>query len=210
MRLRAVSPITLAVLGLAFLATPAAASDVEMEAPGTEAVTEHEDPEAAMEMAIPDVADTSPPVGHVERSSFTTAVVDREPQDAVDTLTNDHVQIAYFTEARGMAGSRLTHRWEHQGRVMAEVSFDVGGQRWRTHSVKTLDPEMLGEWQVSVLSNGKLLATESFRYVEFTTAASAPAEAAEETPDASAEASEAASSPAPPPDEPNPPAAPQP
>ena len=154
MRLRAISPITLAaiaaVAGLAALASTATASDIEMETPATEVVTEHEDAEAAVAMAIPDVPDTAPPVGHVERSSFTTAVVDREPQDAVESLTNDHVQIAYFTEARGMTGSRLTHRWEHQGRVMAEVSFDVGGPRWRTHSVKTLDPEMLGEWQVSV------------------------------------------------------------
>ena len=207
MRLRTVSPITLGILALA---APAIASDVEMDAPAAEAVTEHEDADAAMEMAIPDVPDPSPPVGHVERSSFTTAVVDREPQDAVDTLTNDHVQIAYFTEAMGMTGTRLTHRWEYDGVVMAEVSFDVGGPRWRTHSVKTLDPELLGEWTVSTLSNGKVLATESFQYVEVATQASAPAEATEASSMAPAEASEAASSPAPPPDEPSPPAAPQP
>ena len=46
-----------------------------------------------------------------------------------------------------------------------EVTFDVKGARWRVWSSKTLLPEWLGEWKVSVVDDdGKVLHSDSFTY----------------------------------------------
>ncbi len=121
--------------------------------------------------------------GSVARATFTSSIQEREPTDQLSTLTNDNDQIYYFTELRGMAGHSVTHRWEHDGKVVAEVPFDVGGDRWRVYSSKRLDPSWTGEWRASVIdATGTTLSVNTFNYDQATTAAdtattpSAPAE----------------------------------
>ncbi|MCW9055339.1 MAG: DUF2914 domain-containing protein [Gammaproteobacteria bacterium] len=102
----------------------------------------------------------------VVRSAFTTAIDNREPVDQVGQLTNDNTLINFFTEIRGMEGHAITHRWEKEGEVKAEVTFNVGGNRWRVWSSKNLQLEWLGNWQVSVIDEGgNVLAQESFAYI---------------------------------------------
>ncbi len=113
--------------------------------------------------------------GRVARSAFTTGVADREPADELSTLSNDVDRVLYFTDLRGLGGRTVVHRWQYKGEVVAEVPFAVGGPRWRVHSSKTLDPTWLGEWTVSVVVDGEVIASEGFSY----TAASAPAAAAD-------------------------------
>lgn len=105
--------------------------------------------------------------GSVARSTFTLAVVDREPKAAISQLPNDQRHIYYFTELKGMAGQTATHRWIHDGQTMAEVKFNVGAPRWRVWSSKTLMPSWTGTWTVSVLNElGQEIYSESFEYVE--------------------------------------------
>jgi hypothetical protein len=104
--------------------------------------------------------------GSVARSAFTREVLDREPQGEVSALENDATEIAYFTELRGLDGHLVTHRWELNGESMAEVAFEVRGERWRVHSKKTLDPSWLGTWSVVVVdATGTELSRETFDYV---------------------------------------------
>jgi hypothetical protein len=104
--------------------------------------------------------------GSVARSAFTREVLDREPQGEVSALENDATEIAYFTELRGLDGHLVTHRWELNGESMAEVAFEVRGERWRVHSKKTLDPSWLGTWSVVVVdATGAELSRETFDYV---------------------------------------------
>ena len=99
--------------------------------------------------------------GEVARAAFATAVVDREPVDTLDKLPADRQKIYFFTELRGMAGQTATHRWEHAGRVQAEVQFEVKGPRWRVWSSKNLPPDATGEWKVSVINgNGEVISEE--------------------------------------------------
>jgi hypothetical protein len=147
---------------IAFVATatftlPALASDVDRadaaDSPPAPAVSAAGDP-AAQE-------------GYVERSTITTNMIDREPQDEVRELTNDHTQVFYFSDLRNLAGETVTHRWEFDGSVIAEIPFAVGGPRWRVHSSKDLLPEWVGEWTVSIVdSGGQVLATDTFVYTE--------------------------------------------
>jgi RND family efflux transporter MFP subunit len=106
------------------------------------------------------------PVGRVVRATFTSGVTKREPVDSVETFPNDRDRVLFFTELHGMQGQTVTHRWEFNGRVVAEVPFEVRGWRWRVYSSKGLLPGQLGEWRVSVVDPaGRPLLTDTFRYV---------------------------------------------
>ena len=168
--------------------------------------------EVESDVAAPPVAEASDAeaievtsaLGYLERTGFTTVVAEREPQDSVEALSNDHVQVSYFTEARDMGGEAITHRWEYDGQVMAEVPFDIGGERWRFHSTKKLDPSWVGQWTVSIVdSGGQVLHTDTFTYEEIGVSGRSSAVAESDA----AEAGEAAGAPVPP-DDPATPAAP--
>ena len=114
----------------------------------------------------PPAAPTAP-AARVARATFTTGVIDREPQDSIRSISNDNVEIFFFSEIRDGSGATIIHRWEWNGQMMAEVPFEVGGPRWRIFSSKTLDPSWLGEWTVLLVdAAGQVLSRESFRYTE--------------------------------------------
>ena len=107
--------------------------------------------------------------GSVARSAFTTEIVDREPVNDLDSVSTEIKQIYFFTDLRNMSGNGVTHRWLHGGETRAEVSFNVGGPRWRVHSSKKLAPEWLGDWTVEVVdSSGSVIHKDSFIYSKAT------------------------------------------
>ena len=108
---------------------------------------------------------TAAAAGEVARAQFATGISDREPMDDVTELGMDQTQVYFFTELTGFSGETITHRWEHGGEMMAEVSFDVRGPRWRVWSSKQLQPGWTGEWKVSVVDGaGKVLTEKTFNY----------------------------------------------
>ena len=116
------------------------------------------DPTTAMENASSE---------HVARTVFTSEVQNREPTDTITSLSNDHNRIYFFSELTGLGGQIVTHRWEYQGKSMAEIKFNVGGPRWRVWSSKTLLPQWTGEWRVSIIDgSGNKIAEETFNYTE--------------------------------------------
>jgi hypothetical protein len=87
----------------------------------------------------------------------------------ITDLSNDHHKIYFFSDLTGLAGQVVTHRWEYQGKTMAEVKFNVGGPRWRVWSSKTLLPQWTGEWRVSILDgSGNKVGGGSFNYTQAT------------------------------------------
>jgi hypothetical protein len=104
--------------------------------------------------------------GSVARAIFTSAIVDREPVDELTDITTDLPRLYFFTDLRDLAGQIITHRWEYNGQVMAEIKFKVGGgPRWRVYSSKNLLPDWTGKWTVSVIDqNGQVLNNSSFEY----------------------------------------------
>jgi hypothetical protein len=103
--------------------------------------------------------------GSVARAQFTSAIQDREPTDKVSNLLNDKDRIYFFSEIKDAPNQKITHRWEHNGKVMSETSFDVGSSRWRVFSSKNLDPSWTGEWKVSVVDEaGSTLGASTFTY----------------------------------------------
>lgn len=97
----------------------------------------------------------------VARHQFTSAVESREPVDNLTDAMNLN-PLYYFTELKNFEGSVVTHRWIYEGDVMAEVSFNVGGPRWRVYSSKRFEPEWDGNWTVEVLDwQGKVVASDN-------------------------------------------------
>ena len=121
--------------------------------------------EPQSQMAQPADQMAAPAMGEVARAVFSHDIQDREPADAITQLSNDENKIFYFTELKGLEGQTVTHRWEYNGQVMAEVPFQVGANRWRVYSSKTLDPVWLGQWKASVVDqSGATLSVNTFTY----------------------------------------------
>ena len=105
--------------------------------------------------------------GSVSRATFTTAVINREPEDQITELTNNVQRIYFFTELKDMTGQTIHHRWSYNDQTMAEVEFTVGAPRWRIWSSKTLLPHWLGEWTVTVVNEaGEEITSNNFNYIE--------------------------------------------
>jgi Protein of unknown function (DUF2914) len=102
----------------------------------------------------------------ISRSVFTTEIINKEPAADLKQISVDNTRVYFFTEIQGLNGHTITHRWKYNGKVMAEVSFQVNGDRWRTWSSKNMLASWLGKWQVSVLDEGGNLIDQSeFEYV---------------------------------------------
>lgn len=167
-----------AVLFAVLLAAPAVAEDKAAMTATGDAATEPTSSKPAMTESAPAEKMPAPAAtttqdasqtmiqsgfsrGSVVRSIFTTAINDREPVDNIKSLGNDANTISYFTELRDMSGQMAKHRWEYNGEVVAEVEFNVKGPRWRVWSNKTLAPQLLGDWKVSVINGaGEVIAED--------------------------------------------------
>lgn len=103
--------------------------------------------------------------GEVVRSIITTEVVDREPVNDLAVVPLPDDTVLFFTELRNMEGQTVLHRWMLGSEQMAEVSFNVGGPRWRVWSSKNMMPEWIGDWTVQVVDgSGEIVAEKTFTY----------------------------------------------
>jgi len=115
--------------------------------------------------------------GSVVRSAFTTVIAEREPTENLQNLSNDNGQVMFFTELRDMSGQTAIHRWEYDGKVVAEVEFNVKGPRWRVWSSKSLVPQWTGDWKVSVVNGaGEVISEKNLSYDIATAPVATPTE----------------------------------
>src|SRR5680860_671796 len=74
----------------------------------------------------------------VVRAQFTTGIDNSQPVNSIHSVfsTNGQVfsldgrplpRLYYYTEINATRGEKIVHRWEHDGEVVAEASFDVAG-----------------------------------------------------------------------------------
>ncbi len=111
--------------------------------------------------SLPVYADTG-----VVRSIITTSIQNKEPVSDLQQVSSETTRVYYFTDVRGLNGHRISHRWEYNGKVMAEISFSIEADRWRTWSSKNMLASWTGNWQVTVLDEGgNILEQKQFDYV---------------------------------------------
>jgi len=107
------------------------------------------------------------PAGSVRRFHFTSDILEHEPVDKLIGLSNKDTEVYFFTELRNFQGQKITHRWQYDGELLADVTFNVGSPRWRVWSKKTLSPNWIGEIAVTVIDEQeRVLATEVLYYTE--------------------------------------------
>jgi Protein of unknown function (DUF2914) len=103
----------------------------------------------------------------VSRSAFTTAIENKEPASELKTISNNVGSVYFFTELTGLDGHTITHRWEYKSKIMAEIPFNIGANRWRTWSSKNILPGWTGTWKVSVLDEGgNVIEQNEFEYIK--------------------------------------------
>jgi type II secretory pathway predicted ATPase ExeA len=103
----------------------------------------------------------------VVRAQFTTGIREHEPINQLGPVIQaaEARQLYYFTELRNMRGETITHRWEHEGRVVTKVPFRIESDSWRVYSRKQLTPATRGNWLVVVTnSKGEVIRRDSFKY----------------------------------------------
>ncbi len=105
---------------------------------------------------------------NIRRAQFTNGIIKREPIDNVDELRASEKELKklyYFTELQGLKGQTITHQWQHENNVVAEIEFKVRGNRWRVYSSKYLQSHKKGSWQVVVKDEkGNRLEVSPFTY----------------------------------------------
>ncbi len=102
----------------------------------------------------------------ISRSVFTTEIKDKEPVSELTQISSDITRVYFFTDITGLNGHTIIHRWEYNGQVLAEIDFQVNGDRWRTWSSKNMLSSWLGKWQVSVLDEGgNVIEQSEFEYI---------------------------------------------
>jgi hypothetical protein len=174
----------ISLVSLFVLAAPLYAADPAM--PAAPAAGSAATPTAQPAAAAPATTPPAAAPGTVARSQFTTAIQNNEPADNVQALDAATNRVYFFTELRGMQGQTVTHRWELNGKVVHEQPLDVGAERWRTYSNKTINPDMAGEWKVSVIgANGETLSAST---ISMNAAAPAPSNIAPAAPGGAAPA----------------------
>lgn len=106
----------------------------------------------------------------IARAQFTSDVVEREPIDnlgpTIPVQYGGIQKVYFFTDLRDMSGDQVTHRWTLDGEMMAEIPFNIGGDRWRIWSSKRLLPGFDGLWAVEIVRNGSVIETHTFEYLD--------------------------------------------
>ena len=107
------------------------------------------------------------PHENISNAVFALDIKDRVPINIVEETDNSFGKIYFFTNIRNLDGERITHRWIYKDKVMADVSFDINGPRWRVWSSKNLWYTWIGKWKVQVLRmDGSLLYEKIFNYTD--------------------------------------------
>lgn len=103
----------------------------------------------------------------VTRFIITSSVIENEPVGTINGITFDNniATVYAFSEVNNLKDSSLYYIWRFNGKDVAKVKINIGGQRWRSHSSKFIQANMQGEWTVE-LQNGKgeILAANQFDY----------------------------------------------
>lgn len=115
----------------------------------------------------PETGDAAPIETSV-RTQLTSGLADMQPTDElvspIMVAPGGTRRVYFFTEARGMFGSRVTHRWQFEGTTLTQLPFVVAGDPWPVYSSKDILADQAGDWEVSILAeDGTVLASESFR-----------------------------------------------
>ncbi|MCH8010570.1 MAG: DUF2914 domain-containing protein [Candidatus Marinimicrobia bacterium] len=94
---------------------------------------------------------------------------ERIPLGVDKIFPNDIGALFCFTAIENLVtDDSVTHTWYYNGREMATIDLEVGRSPfWRTWSIKSIQPRLIGDWQVVVFdSKGYQLGFTTFQIIE--------------------------------------------
>ncbi len=104
-------------------------------------------------------------VGKVAEAVFTTDIVGGQPSDFRSNIENSVAEVFFYTVLEGMTGQTVSHRWRHDGKVMAVAEIVVKNDPDRVWSSNKMKPEWTGSWEVEVVDgSGQVIDTQSFAF----------------------------------------------
>ena len=106
--------------------------------------------EQALSEVENDLDDNIPDNSKLKRAQFTHLVEQYEPKDDIIAINRSEGKMYFFTEFVNFTGKTIKHRWEYNGKVMAEIGFPVTASPFRSHSSKNIPAYAVGEWTVVV------------------------------------------------------------
>lgn len=122
-----------------------------------------QDPATGKAFQLQEVKKVSP---SVKRFILARSILGREPIGSIDLITIDTKGVAViyaFAEVINMSGSTLYYHWFYNMEQVAKVRVDVGSNRWRSNSNKTINNKMQGSWLVELRTeDGQILASGRF------------------------------------------------
>lgn len=103
--------------------------------------------------AADDMDDLTSDTIRIEDAVVCQDVVDRQPIGSGDVIPKDISKLYCFTRVVGaLKDTIVIHNWYYQGSLKSSTQLPVRSPNWRTWSSKVLDPGMVGQWMVEVLS----------------------------------------------------------
>lgn len=87
----------------------------------------------------------------VKRATMTSGLENREPVDENSEFDNSIGKVFCFSEIEtDESPTTVTHVWFYGEKIMAEVSLQINGKRWRTKSSKNILKSWTGDWKVEI------------------------------------------------------------
>ncbi|MBL4657997.1 MAG: DUF2914 domain-containing protein, partial [Flavobacteriales bacterium] len=102
----------------------------------------------------------------VSAATICRSVVNMEAVDSGSDFPRNVSRLWLLTkiQRKGESTSFVNHVWYFQGQEMARVKLEVKGTQWRTYSAKWIDPVLVGDWKIDVISeSGKLIKRVLFK-----------------------------------------------
>jgi hypothetical protein len=104
----------------------------------------------------------------IKRFVLAKTVRDKEPVGNINEINFDANNIATvyaYSHAVGLRDETLYYKWQLNGKKIAKVKVGVGSDRWRSYSRKYIQPQMHGNWSVTLENKqGEILAISRFQY----------------------------------------------
>ncbi|MCW8996739.1 MAG: DUF2914 domain-containing protein [Psychromonas sp.] len=107
---------------------------------------------------------------HIKRFVIAKTVKGREPLGSINEISfkKDHLATVYaYSHAVGLKDETLYYKWRLNRKKLAQVKVSIGSNHWRSYSTKFIQPQMEGEWSVTLENaKGEILAINRFHYLQ--------------------------------------------
>lgn len=103
--------------------------------------------------------------GPVIEAKLCRSIENREPVGETSVFRIADGQVVTYTKVTGAAGTEIHHVYFKGDTQFDDIVLPIGGSPWRTHSRKTLRPDMgmAGAWRVEIRdASGTVLQTLRF------------------------------------------------